>query len=201
MFTRTCPVSGHNNLVGYLAHFTITKVSIVGWNLPANVRGMASSESWTIGSSAAFTSSSGTSTCRLKHTFPYMKQIQKQRGKKTWDYWSGSYIVDIMYTALLLIVLLERAVAVEFPVETWKERSITRHAVTLQTPCARNKQSRHTSWCCHQSAWGMLLCTADWDLHQPFSGGFHQTDCACSLEVKMNSIWIRTVYFVLTKQK
>lgn len=33
----------------------------------------------------------------------------------------GSYIVNIMYTALLLIVLLERAVTVEFPGDAQKK--------------------------------------------------------------------------------
>lgn len=34
----------------------------------------------------------------------------------------GSYIVNIMYAALLLIVLLERAVTVEFPGDAQKKK-------------------------------------------------------------------------------
>lgn len=37
---------------------------------------------------------------------------------------SSSYIVNIMYTTLLLIVLFERAVAVEFSVETPKKARV-----------------------------------------------------------------------------
>lgn len=60
---------------------TYVVVTIVSWTVPANVRGIASSESWTRGSSAAFTSSSGTSTCRSQHRFPHIKHKYKNRQK------------------------------------------------------------------------------------------------------------------------
>lgn len=44
---------------------------------------------------------------------------------------SSSYIVNIMYTTLFLVVLFERAVAVEFSVETQKEEASLNYS-TLQ---------------------------------------------------------------------
>lgn len=93
---------------------------------------MLSSESWTRGSSAEFTSSSGTFTYKIRNynwynsTNTQTDEEQKHNMRSCEEYEKKttiSYIVNIMNTTLLLIVLFERAVAMEFSVETQK-RSI-----------------------------------------------------------------------------
>lgn len=170
---------------------------------------MASSESWTRGSSAELTSSSGTFTWPTKETVKHT-HTDKQTGRaSTWiKRFGSSYIVNIMHTALLLIVLFERAVTVEFPDDTQKKVvlfylgriSDFRHYKTEQwrryTQYLQVKGNRGaaltvpalTSWCCRQSAWGTWLCRADLDQHLSFSLSFLQTDCACNVQKSKHAI-------------
>lgn len=159
--------------------------------LPASVRGMASSESWTRGSSAAFTSRSGTFTWKSKgHVLTRDTRRGRgnpHRGHLGWWLRAGAYIVNIMYTAFLLVVLFERVVAVKFPSRRQKKAvwapfkrlgsqdfSTCEGQYKLKTGCRAQ-----TSWWCHQSAWATWLCRVGSDRPLLFSQSFWQTGCAC----------------------
>lgn len=121
----------------------------------------------------------------------YIDTNNKDRVKTTWiDPEGSSYIVNVVYTALLLIVLFERAVTVEFPDDPQKRQHYLTE-VTFQIPDIKKTEAAEaatvpplTSWCCHRSAWGTWPCKDDLNQHLSFSLSFLRIGCACNMAPK-----------------
>lgn len=88
--------------------------------------------------------------------------------------------MDVVHTALLLIVLLQRAVTVKFSARRHYVTTLMKERTAIDFRATGSKSKcTQTSWCCHQFASVMWLHTVFPGLHRQCCWSSGQANCSC----------------------